>query len=80
MSMKAGLSLREARREAKAILGAVAKGVDPLGEKRKAAAASGNTLKAVAEEYFGRELAKLRTGERRKSDLERLVFPVMGHR
>jgi hypothetical protein len=36
MSLKAGLSLQEARREAKAILGAVAKGGDPLGEKRKA--------------------------------------------
>jgi Arm DNA-binding domain len=36
MSLKNGLSLQEARREAKAIIGAVAKGGDPLEEKRKA--------------------------------------------
>jgi hypothetical protein len=80
MSLKDGLSLQEARREAKAILGAVAKGGDPLGEKRKAAAASSNTLKAVAEEYFSRELAKLRTGAGRQRALEQLVYPKFGSR
>jgi len=80
MSLKTGLNLQEARREAKAILGAVAKGGDPLGDRRKTAVASGNTLKAVAEEYFVRELTKLRTGEKRQAALERLVFPVMGAR
>src|SRR5262249_49355777 len=65
MSLKAGLTLMEARREAKAILGAVARGGDPLAEKRKADAAATNTLKAVAEEYLKREAVKLRTsGER----------------
>jgi integrase len=80
MSLKGGLSLQEARREAKAILGAVAKGGDPLAEKRKAAAASGNTLKTVAEDYFERELRKLRTGKERKDVFERLVFPLIGTR
>jgi Arm DNA-binding domain len=80
MSLKAGSSLQEARREARAILGAVARGGDPLGEKRKAAASSGNTLRAVAEEYFDRELPKLRTGKERKDVFERLVFPSMGSR
>ena len=51
MSLKAGLDLRNARKEAKAILGTVAKGGDPLADKRKAAAAGGSTLKAVAEDY-----------------------------
>jgi hypothetical protein len=46
MSLKAGLSLQEARREAKKIIGDVARGGDRLGEKRKAA---GGTLEAVAE-------------------------------
>jgi len=36
MRLKTGLTLTDARREAKAILGAVAKGGDPLGERRKA--------------------------------------------
>jgi Arm DNA-binding domain len=80
MSLKAGLSLQEARREARTILGVAARGGDPLGEKRKAAAASSNTLKAVAEEYFDRELPKLRTGKGRKDVFERLVFPPMGSR
>jgi hypothetical protein len=80
MSLKAGLTLQEARREAKVILGAVAKGGDPLGEKRKSATASTATLKAIAGEYFGRELAKLRTGETRRGVFERLVFPVIGDR
>jgi hypothetical protein len=77
MSLKDGLSLQEARREAKKILGDVARGGDPLGERRKAA---GATLRAVAEEYFERELAKLRTAKARKYVLERLVLPVMGSR
>jgi hypothetical protein len=46
----------------------------------KAAASTGNTLKAVAEEYFDRELSKLRTGRQRKDAFERLVFPPMGSR
>jgi integrase len=77
MSLKAGLSLQEARREAKAILGAAAKGGDPLGEKRKAA---GATLKAVCEDYFTRELGKLRSGKARRDLLEKLVLPAMGGR
>ena len=36
MHLKGGLTLRAARRQAKVILGAVAKGGDPLGERRKA--------------------------------------------
>jgi integrase len=77
MSLKDGLSLQEARREAKKILGDVARGGDPLGERRKAA---GATLRAVAEEYFARELGKLRTASARKRVIERLVLPVMGSR
>jgi integrase len=80
MSLKGGLNLQEARREAKAILGAVAKGSDPLGEKRKAETASSTTLKAVAESYLAREGSKLRTGHKRQSAFVRLVYPVLGSR
>src|SRR5215470_605466 len=43
MSLKAGLSLQEARREAKRLLGDVARGRDPLGEKRAAARSARDT-------------------------------------
>jgi integrase len=78
MSLKAGLTLQEARRESKAILGAVAKGGDPLGEKRKIEAAATNTLKAIAEEYLKREAVKLRTSGERSRVLEKLVYPKIG--
>jgi hypothetical protein len=64
MSLKHGLSLQEARREAKAILGAG----DPLGERRKAA---GETLKSVADDYLKREAGKLQTGNKREPTLRR---------
>src|SRR5262245_32107974 len=55
----AALSLDEARREARKHLGSVAKGGDPLTERRKAVAASkaanSGTLEFVAKEYFRRE-------------------------
>jgi hypothetical protein len=54
MHLKSGLSLTEARKEAKAILGRVAKGGDPLREKQKAAGASSNTVRAVAESFLQR--------------------------
>ena len=52
LAIKATLKLGEARKEAKAILGAVAKGRDPLTERRKAEGEATNTLKAVAEFLF----------------------------
>lgn len=80
MSLKGGLNLQEARREAKAVLGAVARGGDPLADKRKAAAASSTTLKAIGDEFFKRDGAKLRTSKQRKKALERLVYPKLGSR
>src|SRR6516162_7805981 len=50
-TISAQLKLREARNEARAIMGRVAKGGDPLDEKRKAAAAAENTLQSVCEDY-----------------------------
>ena len=61
MHLKAGLTLRAARTEAKAILGAVARGRDPLGERRKAERAESNTLNAIVEEYLTREGSRLRS-------------------
>src|SRR6516164_2454241 len=47
MTIKGVLKLDDARREAKAILGSVAKGQDPLQEVREKAAKAVGTLKAV---------------------------------
>jgi integrase len=78
--LKANLKLGEARKEAKAILGKVAKGHDPLAEKRKAEAAAENTLQSVCENYFAREGKKLRTIAERQKTLRRLVYPKLGAR
>jgi hypothetical protein len=80
MSLKSGLTLTDARREAKVILGSVAKGADPLRERRKAGLAGKNTLKAICEEYLMREGGRLRTVSDRRTTLERLVYPVLGTR
>ncbi len=80
MTFKPGLTLTDARKEAKATLGDVAKGVDPLAEKRRQEGAATNTLRAVTEEYMKREGAKLRSVDSRKATFERLIFPVLGAR
>jgi integrase len=72
------LNLDAARREARKLLGEVARGQDPALERRKAS--NPNTLRAVAERYLEREGRKLRSAARRKADLERLVYPVIGNR
>jgi integrase len=80
MHLKSRLTLSDARREAKAVLGRVAKGGDPLTERRKAERAKGETLKAIVEEYLAQEADRLRTADGRRSVLERLVLPKLGGR
>jgi integrase len=80
MSLKRGLSLQDARREAKAILGAVIRGSNPLREKRKVAATIRTTLKAVAEDYLKREGVKLRSLKERTRVLRTWVYPALGER
>ena len=79
MHLKSGLTLSDARREAKAVLGRVAKGGDPLSERRKTERAKSETLKAIVEEYFRREGDKLRSADYRRRAFERLVFPTLGN-
>jgi integrase len=94
MHLKSGLSLRDARKEAKGILGTVAKGGDPLTERRKAAASGGDSLRSIFEEYFRIELGmkrdaegrpvfpenggKLRSARARVGIVQRLVYPALG--
>jgi integrase len=73
----------QARRKAKTILGAVADGQDPAGErhaKRKEQKAPKNTVRAVAAEWMRRDQA----GHRRLSEVQRIldhdVLPAWGDR
>jgi integrase len=77
---RGGLSLDKAKREAKAVIGAATKGVDTLADQRKEAAAAGNTLQSVANEFLNREGKRLRSVEQRRTALERLVYPKLGSR
>src|SRR5262245_47698544 len=61
LTLKDGLTLEQARKEAKKIVGEVAKGGDPLAERRRIEASAQDTLKSIAEQYFRREGARLRT-------------------
>jgi integrase len=80
MAIDGVLSLDRARKEAKARLGEVARGGDPLGERRKAIVRERDTLRAVATEYLKREGKKLRSADQRQAILDRLVYPKMGAR
>ena len=79
-TMKGLPPLDTARKQAKIILGKVAAGEDPVGDerRRKVAVAGRYTLKTIAENYLRREGDKLRTTEKRRATLERLVFPKLG--
>jgi integrase len=75
-----GLGLAKAKQEAKAIIGAVARGGDPLSDQRKAAQAAENTLRSIADEFLGRDGAALRSNRQQRLTLERLVYPKLGAR
>jgi integrase len=76
----AQLDVDHARKLARRIFGKVADGIDPVVEKRKELEADRHSLKAVCENYLAREGGKLRTTERRRATLARLVYPKLGIR
>jgi Phage integrase family/Arm DNA-binding domain len=80
MTIKGNLPLSVARKQAKALQGDVAKGKDPLGEKRKAHEAEANSLRSIAEEYLKREGKKLRTIKERRAEFRRYIYPRLGAR
>lgn len=80
MSLKPGLTLQDARREAKKLLGDVARGSNPLTERRKTATAGADTLRSIAEEYIRREGKGLRSASERQAILNRHVFGKLGSR
>jgi integrase len=83
-----GLTLDQARKEARKLAGDVERGKDPVAEHRKAKLIATTTLKAICEEYLTREggmtrdnggkptfNGKLRSAEQRLKIFERLVYP-----
>jgi integrase len=63
LTIGAGIALDVARREARAILGEVARGADPLQDRRDEATKAAGTLKAIAEDYFARECEMVRDAD-----------------
>jgi integrase len=74
------LSLPQARKEARRLLGEVAKDRDPVGEERSRRDAERNTLRAVAEQFLQRDGKTLRSADAWRKNLERAVFPILGSR
>jgi hypothetical protein len=79
-TIKLGIGLEAARREAKVIQGAVARGGDPVGEKAAARRTVKTTLNGVVESYLKAEGGKLRSFSARRSAFDRLVLPTLGSR
>ena len=66
--------------QAKKLLGDVARGSDPLTERRKAAAAAADTFQRIAEEYVQRERANVRSIKNHEATLRKHVFATLGRR
>jgi integrase len=78
------MSLADAKREARKLMGDVARGGDPVTEQRAAVAAEqarqGDTLAAVARNWLRRQGAGLRSLAKRQAAVERNILPVLGAR
>ena len=77
-----GGSLALAKREARAILGQVAKGVDPLAAKRKARDARADTLRRIVEDEYlpDPDVKRLRSVAGKRWAFGRYIFPTLGSR
>ena len=84
LTLKSGISLAAARKEAADALYEVEKGRDPSAAKTaakvKAAAVAADTIEAICTEYLKREGKRLRTAAAREAILKRLVYPALGSR
>jgi integrase len=83
-TIKSTVPLKAAAKQAMAVIGQVAKGGDPVAEKREAEAAAraaiSGTLEAVAKEYLKRDGAKLRSKGERERILKKYLYPTLGAR
>jgi len=84
LTLSGGLSLAAAHRATADALYKVEQGIDPAAaraqQKQKQRLADADTFAAVTAEYLRREGKTLRSVERRRSTLDRLVIPVIGDR
>jgi integrase len=80
MTIDGVLGLVGARKQAKILLGEVARDRDPMHERRKAAARTEDTFQKIAENYLAREGKGLRTVDQRRWMLDRLVYARLGGR
>jgi integrase len=96
LTLKAGITLKAARKEAADALYEVEKGRDPCATRRQGKqerrVVEASTFRVVAEQYLTLECGmrraggkvtfagSMRTAARRLADLERLIFPVIGKR
>jgi hypothetical protein len=71
------ITLEKARVIGREWLGQMATGVDPAQVQRQR---EEGTLRAIVAQYVERECGRIRTGDRIRHDLERLVVPVLGSR
>ena len=72
------LTLSQALKARKKATLASRRGGDPLADRRAKKSTNVTTLKAVAEDYFRRQ--PNRSTAQWRANLERLVYPVVGHR
>jgi integrase len=89
LTLKSGISLSAARKDAADAMYEVSQGRDPSQTKKvtkqKAVVAAANTLRAVAESYLTHEerrpvKERLRSIGQRRDHLERLIYPRLGDR
>jgi integrase len=79
-TLKGGLSLSAARKEATKLVGDIARGGDPVDKRRNDKATADKTLRSIAGHYFQREGEKLRSFAFRRARFENHVFPTLGSR
>jgi integrase len=80
VTLSAALSVDEARKQARIVLGEVAKGNDPSAEKKKEKESARNSVKSIADLYFKLEGKRMRTLQYRIAIFERYIFPKFGAR
>jgi integrase len=80
MKLSCDLSLDEARKEAQKLRGDIARGSDPLADKRQKELDATNSFKTIAEAYLKREGKNQRSIDQQRRVLARVVFGRLGHR
>jgi integrase len=82
LSINGGRTLAQARREAKDLLGKIAKGGDPLSDKRNQRDARKDTLRRIIEDEYlaDDDVKKLRSIDHKRGTFRRYIFPMLGTR